>query len=100
MDIVTVTGTENLMMAATLANGTTVLENAAREPEIVDLADFCVAMGAKITGAGTNKIIISGVERLHSVDYRVIPDRIEAGWLGGKSSLSARNCSQNRRRWD
>ena len=79
LDYPSVGATETLIMAATLAEGETIIENAAQEPEIVDLANFCCAMGAKITGAGTNKIIISGVERLHSVDYRVIPDRIEAG---------------------
>ncbi len=79
LDYPSVGATETLIMAATLAEGETVIENAAQEPEIVDLANFCCAMGAKIRGAGTNKIIISGVERLHSVDYRVIPDRIEAG---------------------
>jgi UDP-N-acetylglucosamine 1-carboxyvinyltransferase len=81
-DIVTVTGTENLMMAATLAEGETVLENAAREPEVVDLAEFLIAMGAKIHGAGTDKITIQGVEKLKSrehVEYTVLPDRIEAG---------------------
>lgn len=79
LDTVTVTGTENLMMAATLAQGETVLENAAREPEVVDLADFLVSMGAKIHGAGTDKIVIEGVERLHGTEYEVLPDRIEAG---------------------
>ena len=79
LDYPSVGATETLIMAATLAEGETIIENAAQEPEIVDLANFCCAMGAKIRGAGTNKIIISGVERLHSVDYRVIPDRIEAG---------------------
>ena len=79
MDLVTVTGTENLMMAATLADGPTVLENAAREPEIVDLADCLIAMGAKIRGAGTDTITIEGVERLHGAHHRVMPDRIETG---------------------
>lgn len=79
MDTVTVTGTENLMMAATLADGTTVLENAAREPEVVDLANCLIAMGAKIEGAGSDVITVHGVERLHGADYRVMPDRIEAG---------------------
>lgn len=78
-DTVTVTGTENILMAATLADGTTVLENAAKEPEIVDLADCLIAMGAKITGAGTDTITIEGVESLHSCHHRVLPDRIEAG---------------------
>ena len=79
MDTVTVTGTENLMMAATLAEGTTVLENAAREPEVVDLANCLIAMGAKIENAGSDVITIHGVDRLHGADYRVMPDRIEAG---------------------
>jgi UDP-N-acetylglucosamine 1-carboxyvinyltransferase len=79
MDLVTVTGTENLMMAAALAEGTTVLENAAREPEVVDLANCLIAMGAKIEGAGTDVITVHGVERLHGAEYRVMPDRIETG---------------------
>ena len=78
-DIVTVTGTENLMMAATLAEGTTVLENAAREPEIIDLANCLKAMGAKIQGAGTDIITIEGVSSLHGAEYTVMPDRIETG---------------------
>ena len=79
LDTVTVTGTENLMMAAALADGRTVLENAAREPEVVDLANFLNAMGAEVRGAGTDTIVIDGVERLHGAEYRVLPDRIEAG---------------------
>ena len=79
MDLVTVTGTENLMMAATLAEGTTVIENAAREPEIPDLAACLTAMGANIKGAGTDVIIIEGVEKLHGARHRVMPDRIETG---------------------
>lgn len=79
LDIASVGATENLMMAATLAEGETIIENAAREPEVVDLANFCNAMGAKIKGAGTSRIIIEGVAKLHSVDYSIIPDRIEAG---------------------
>ncbi len=79
LDTVTVTGTENLMMAATLADGETVLENAAREPEVVDLANFLIAMGAKIHGAGTDKITIQGVKSLHGTHYEVLPDRIETG---------------------
>jgi len=79
MDQVTVTGTENLIMAASLANGTTVIENAAREPEVVDLADFINAMGGKIEDAGTDTITIHGVENLHGCDYSVLPDRIETG---------------------
>jgi UDP-N-acetylglucosamine 1-carboxyvinyltransferase len=79
MDLVTVTGTENLMLAATLAEGTTVLENAAREPEVVDLANCLTAMGAKIQGAGTDKIRIEGVRSLSGAVHRVMPDRIETG---------------------
>jgi UDP-N-acetylglucosamine 1-carboxyvinyltransferase len=79
MDMVTVTGTENLMMAATLADGITVLENAAREPEVVDLANFLIKMGAKISGAGTDSITIEGVESLEGTSYKVVPDRIETG---------------------
>jgi len=78
-DIITVTGTENLMMAATLADGTTILENAAREPEVVDLANFLNAMGAKISGIGTDVLTIEGVENLHGTTYSVLPDRIETG---------------------
>jgi UDP-N-acetylglucosamine 1-carboxyvinyltransferase len=78
-DTVTVTGTENLLMAATLADGETVLENAAREPEVVDLANFLIAMGAKIRGAGGDTIVVEGVKRLRGVEYRVLPDRIETG---------------------
>ena len=79
LDLVTVTGTENLMMAATLAEGRTILENAAREPEVVDLARCLVAMGAKISGAGTDVIVIDGVDKLSGGRYRVMPDRIETG---------------------
>jgi len=78
-DVVTVTGTENLLMAATLAAGTTVLDNAAREPEVVDLADCLNAMGARITGAGTDRIVIEGVSRLSGATHAVMPDRIETG---------------------
>jgi UDP-N-acetylglucosamine 1-carboxyvinyltransferase len=78
-DMVTVTGTENLLMAATLAEGETVLENAAQEPEIPDLAEMLIGMGAKIEGHGTSRICIQGVDRLHGVAHRVIPDRIETG---------------------
>ena len=78
-EIVTVTGTENLLMAATLAEGQTVIENAAREPEVVDLANFLSAMGAKISGAGTDVITVQGVERLTGASYDVLPDRIETG---------------------
>jgi UDP-N-acetylglucosamine 1-carboxyvinyltransferase len=79
LDTVTVTGTENLMMAATLAEGQTVIENAAREPEVVDLAEFLIACGAKIRGAGTDRIVIDGVEHLQGCKHDVLPDRIEAG---------------------
>ncbi len=78
-DVVTVTGTENLMMAATLADGTTTLENAAREPEVVDLARCLVAMGAKVAGAGSDRITIEGVARLHGAEHAIMPDRIETG---------------------
>lgn len=78
-DTVTVTGTENLLMAATLADGTTVLENAAREPEVIDLAECLIKMGANISGHGTDTIVIEGVERLHGCHHDVMPDRIETG---------------------
>lgn len=94
-DTVTVTGTENLMMAATLADGETILENAAREPEVNDVADFLNSMGARIEGAGTSTIRIEGVEALHGTDHTVLPDRIEAGtyliaaaMTGGKLRLN------------
>ncbi len=79
MDMVSVTGTENLMMAAVLAEGRTIIENAAREPEVVDLANFLNALGARIQGIGQDTLIIDGVEALHGGDYRVQPDRIETG---------------------
>src|SRR5579885_212167 len=79
LDTVTVTGTENLMMAATLAEGETVIENAAREPEVVDLAQFLISMGARIQGAGSDNIVVEGVERLRGTSYEVLPDRIESG---------------------
>ena len=94
-DLVSVTGTENLMMAAALADGVTTLENAAREPEVVDLANCLIAMGAKINGAGSDTITIHGVSSLHCADYRVMPDRIESGTFlvaaaaaGGRITLS------------
>jgi len=94
MDMITVAGTENLMMAATLADGETVIENAAREPEVVDLANCLNRMGAEITGAGTDKIIIQGVEKLHGTEHKILPDRIETGsylvaaaMTGGKVKL-------------
>lgn len=80
-DTVTVTGTENILMAATLAEGETIIENAAKEPEIVDLADYLVKMGAQISGAGTGVIRVQGVDRLKAATHRIIPDRIEAGTL-------------------
>jgi UDP-N-acetylglucosamine 1-carboxyvinyltransferase len=76
-DMITVTGTENLLMAATLAEGETVLENAAREPEVTDLANLLVAMGAKISGIGTDRLVIQGVDSLHGASHAVIPDRVE-----------------------
>jgi UDP-N-acetylglucosamine 1-carboxyvinyltransferase len=79
MDTVSVTGTENLLMAATLAKGNSIIENAAQEPEVVDLANFLISMGAKISGAGTNTIEIEGVDQLSGADYAVLPDRIETG---------------------
>ncbi len=101
MDIVTVTGTENLMMAATLADGVTVIENAAREPEVIDLAMCLNQMGAKIRGAGTDTITIEGVERLHGTTYSVLPDRIETGTYlvaaaitGGKVKVKDTNPNQ------
>ena len=97
-DMVTVTGTENLLMAATLAEGETILENAAQEPEIPDLAEMLIAMGAKIEGHGTSRIRIEGVERLHGVTHTVIPDRIETGTFlcavaatGGEVTLQGAN---------
>ncbi len=94
MDLISVTGTENLMMAAALADGVTVIENAAREPEVVDLAHCLSAMGADIQGAGSDVITIRGVDRLHGAAYRVMPDRIETGTFlvavastGGKVKL-------------
>ena len=88
LDAVTVTGTENLMMAATLAEGTTVLENAAREPEVVDLARFLNGMGAQISGAGTDRIVIDGVSSLSGTRYRVLPDRIETGTFLTAAAMS------------
>ena len=85
---ITVTGTENIMMAATLAKGTTVIKNAAKEPEVVDLANLLVKMGANIKGAGTDTIIIEGVEKLHSAKHSIIPDRIEAGTFVILSALT------------
>jgi UDP-N-acetylglucosamine 1-carboxyvinyltransferase len=97
-DMVTVTGTENLLMAATLAEGETILENAAQEPEIPDLAEMLIAMGAKIEGHGTSRIRVEGVDRLHGVSHAVIPDRIETGTFlcavaaaGGEVTLKRAN---------
>jgi len=91
LDAVTVTGTENLMMAATLAAGTTVLENAAREPEVVDLANFLNSMGAQISGAGTDQVVIDGVDSLTGTRYRVLPDRIETGTFLVAGAMSGGN---------
>ena len=88
LDLVTVTGTENLMMAATLADGETVIENAAREPEVVDLANCLNAMGARVSGAGTTTIRIKGVPALHGARYDVLPDRIETGTFLVAGALS------------
>src|SRR2546427_1300407 len=87
-DTVSVTGTENLMMAATLAEGTTVLENAACEPEVEDVANLLNAMGARIEGAGTSKIVIQGVPKLHGTEHKIIPDRIEAGTLLAPAAIT------------
>ena len=90
-DTVTVTGTENLLMAAVLAEGTTVLENAAREPEVIDLAEFLIALGAKIDGAGSSTITVEGVERLGGGSHSVLPDRIETGtYLVGAAMTGGR----------
>lgn len=91
LDAVTVTGTENLMMAATLAEGTTVLENAAREPEVVDLANFLNRMGAQVSGAGSDRIVIDGVRSLRGTRYRVLPDRIETGTFLCAAAMSGGN---------
>ena len=88
MDVVTVTATENLLMAATLAEGTTILENAAREPEVTDLAECLVKMGAKITGIGTDKLVVEGVARLHGAEHAIMPDRIEAGTFFVAAAIS------------
>jgi len=104
-DMVTVTGTENLLMAAVLADGRTVLENAAREPEVVDLAELLIKMGAHISGHGSDRIVIDGVKRLHNAQHAVMPDRIEAGSFlcavaatGGNITLNhvapATNCAK------
>jgi len=98
MDTVTVTGTENILMAATLARGTTIIENAAQEPEVVDLAEFLISMGAQIEGAGGNTITVEGVESLHGTEYSVLPDRIETGtYLVGAAMTGGRvRCTRAR----
>jgi UDP-N-acetylglucosamine 1-carboxyvinyltransferase len=88
-DMVTVTGTENLMMAAVLADGETIIENAAREPEVVDLANCLIAMGARISGAGSDRISILGVDRLHGATHSIMPDRIETGTYLCAAAVSA-----------
>ena len=100
MDMVTVTGTENLLMAATLAEGTSILENAAREPEVTDLANCLVAMGAKIDGINTDRLVIEGVDKLHGASYSVMPDRIEAGTFlvagaATQGKITLRNAAPN-----
>ncbi|WP_426269715.1 UDP-N-acetylglucosamine 1-carboxyvinyltransferase [Dyella kyungheensis] len=98
MDMVTVTGTENIMMAAALAQGTTIIENAAQEPEVVDLAHCLIAMGAQIEGAGTSTLVIHGVERLHGAEYEVLPDRIETGtFLVGAAMTGGKVRARNAR---
>jgi len=99
-DLVSVTGTENLMMAAVLADGVTVLENAAREPEVVDLARCLIAMGAKIAGAGSDKITIEGVAKLHGASYSVMPDRIESGTFLVAAAATGGNITLNGSRAD
>ncbi|GHE22512.1 UDP-N-acetylglucosamine 1-carboxyvinyltransferase [Halomonas urumqiensis] len=99
-DTVTVTGTENLLMAATLASGTTVLENAAREPEVVDLAECLITLGARIRGHGTDTIVIEGVERLHGGYHDVMPDRIETGTFLVAAALSRGRVRVRRTRAD
>ncbi|QFU02280.1 UDP-N-acetylglucosamine 1-carboxyvinyltransferase [Halomonas sp. THAF5a] len=99
-DTVTVTGTENLLMAATLAEGTTVLENAAKEPEVVDLAECLIKMGANIRGHGTDTIVIEGVERLHGAYHDVMPDRIETGTFLVAAALSRGRVKVRRTRAD
>jgi UDP-N-acetylglucosamine 1-carboxyvinyltransferase len=98
MDTVTVTGTENILMAATLARGTTIIENAAQEPEVVDLAEFLTSMGARIEGAGSNTITVEGVDNLKGTTYSVLPDRIETGtYLVGAAMTGGRvRCTRAR----
>ncbi|MGC1547721.1 MAG: UDP-N-acetylglucosamine 1-carboxyvinyltransferase [Rhodanobacter sp.] len=98
MDMVTVTGTENIMMAAVLASGTSIIENAAQEPEVVDLALCLNAMGAQIEGAGTSTLVIHGVDRLHGAEYEVLPDRIETGtFLVGAAMTGGKVRTRNAR---
>ena len=98
MDKVTVTGTENIMLSAALAQGTTIIENAAQEPEVVDLAHCLIAMGAQIEGAGTSTLTIHGVERLHGAEYEVLPDRIETGtFLVGAAMTGGKVRARNAR---
>lgn len=100
MDLVTVTGTENLMMAAALAEGTTLLENAAREPEVVDMADCLIKMGARIEGAGTDVITVHGVERLSGAQHGIVCDRIEAGTYMVAAAMTGGNVKLNNARAD
>ncbi|HZH43694.1 MAG TPA: UDP-N-acetylglucosamine 1-carboxyvinyltransferase [Lysobacter sp.] len=99
-DMVTVTGTENVLMAAALAEGTTLLENAAMEPEVVDLADCLNAMGARIEGAGTSRITVHGVERLHGARHAVLPDRIETGTFLVAAAMTGGRITAHRTRAD
>ena len=96
----TVLGTDNLMMAATLARGTTVIDSAASEPEVVDLADFLVKMGARISGAGTRRIVVEGVEQLKGVEHNIIPDRIEAGTFMVAGAMAGEGVTLKRVRAD
>lgn len=100
MDLVTVTGTENLMMAAALADGVTILENAAREPEVVDMAECLIKMGARIEGAGTDVIRVTGVERLHGAEHAIVCDRIEAGTYLVAAAMTGGNIRLNNARAD
>jgi UDP-N-acetylglucosamine 1-carboxyvinyltransferase len=96
----TVLGTDNVMMAAVLADGTTIIEDAAREPEVVDLANFLNKMGAQITGAGSSQIVIEGVKELHGAEHEVIPDRIEAGTFLIAGAIAGGKVTINRVRFD
>ena len=99
-DMITVTGTENVLMAAALAKGTTVLENCAMEPEVVDLANCLIAMGADIEGAGTNRIVVHGVDQLNGIHYDVLPDRIEAGTFLVAGAMTGGRVTARRTRAD